>query len=325
MYDRKAYVEHSKELENRMFKHCVVPTVYDFAEIVENNSVKKKNKLKKLTEYIGNTDDILESIKRVDQDYSQQESTEFIKSVIAANITDITQSGYFYKKLISSCDDMQITGKDCKSKGVEITLPVSEDEFDYKIKNHWVNELNDFVEDFNDLPKDGTIHIRNFLTCKQDKNHRCFCEKCAGIFRREYDSSFTPKYIGVYSTYMITEHATQASLDSMNKGESKSINVLLEQKITDEINNYKDACKIINNIIDDIGNVGVDSRFYEIALLSRLRDNKFSALSTSFLKQEDVFGAFIYKPTKKNLDNLLASGTFKADSVKTKIALDEYL
>ena len=73
-----------------------------------------------------------------------------------------------------------------------------------------------------------------------------------------------------------------------------------------------------------IGNVGVESRFYEIALLSRWRDGKFCALQTSFLKQDDLLGAFIYKPNKTTFTKLLNGGTFEANSTKTKIAFDKY-
>ena len=109
----------------------------------------------------------------------------------------------------------------------------------------------------------------------------------------------------------------------MNKGTSERINVLLEQKIP-KVKNVAEAKEKIQEIIDQIGNVGVESRFYEIALLSRWRNGKFSSLQTSFLKQNDVFGAFIYKPTQQSFEKLLMAGTFEANSMKTKIAVDRY-
>jgi hypothetical protein len=122
---------------------------------------------------------------------------------------------------------------------------------------------------------------------------------------------------------MITEHATQASLDSMNKGTAEKVNVTLEQKITD-VKDIIEAKKRIQEIIDNIGNVGVESRFYEIALLSRWRDGEFSALQTSFLKQPDLLGAFIYKPSQTTFTKLLLADSFEANSMKTKIAFDKY-
>ena len=320
MFSRADYVKKYHEIGEAMFEHCTIPTVYDFANAFVNNDEESMSKITKITSYTGNTDDIIKSVNRRNDNYSEQES-KFMQAVIAANVTDITESGYFYKKLISSCDDMTIEIDDCNSSGVEIILPVDSNTFEYKIRNHWVMELNKYVEDITELPESGTIHVRTFLSC----NHgiRTFCKKCAGLYRRSYDTEFTPKNIGIYSTLMITEHATQASLDSMNKGTSEKINVLLEQKI-EGINNIEDAKKKIEEIIDQIGNVGVESRFYEIALLSRWRENKFAALQTSFLRQPDLLGAFIYKPSKTTFTKLLQGGTFEANSMKTKIAFDKY-
>lgn len=319
--DRGQYVEHYKELGESMFSDCIIPTVYDFANAFANKDEKAMKKITDITSYTGNTNDIIKTVNRRDCNYSEAESKKFMNSVIAANVTDITESGYFYKKLISSCDDMTIDVDDCGSTGVEMEMPIDENTFVFKVRNHWIEELGKYVEDFEELPKTGTIHIRSFLSCNHGIRH--FCKKCAGLYRRSYDSEFTPKNIGVYSTLMITEHATQASLDSMNNGTSEKINVLLEQKIPD-VSNIDEAKDKIVEIIDQIGNVGVESRFYEIALLSRWRDEKFAPLQTSFLRQPDVLGAFIYKPNKLTFNRLLKGGTFEANSTKTKIAFDKY-
>lgn len=319
--NREEYVEHYKELGASMFEDCVVPTVYDFAKAFVDKDEDAMKKITNITSYTGNTDDIVKSVNRRDNNYSEAESKKFMLSVIAANVTDITESGYFYKKLISSCDDMTIETEDCGSEGVEMTLPIDEDTFVFKVRNHWVEELGKYVEDFDELPTTGTIHIRTFLSCNHGIRH--FCKKCAGLYRRSYDSTFTPQNIGVYATLMITEHATQASLDSMNNGTSEKINVLLEQKIPEATNIDEAKAKIVE-VIDQIGNVGVESRFYEIALLSRWRDNKFAPLQTSFLRQPDLLGSFIYKPNKLTFNKLLNGGTFEANSTKTKIAFDKY-
>lgn len=319
--DRTKYVEHYKELGASMFKSCVIPTVYDFAKAFVDKDEEAMKKITDITSYTGNTNDIIKSVNRRDNNYSEAESRKFMLSVIAANVTDITESGYFYKKLISSCDDMTIDADDCGSAGVEMKMPIDENTFVFKVRNHWVEELGKYVEEFADLPKEGTIHVRTFLSCEHGIRH--FCKKCAGLYRRSYDSEFTPENIGIYTTLMITEHATQASLDSMNNGTSEKINVLLEQKIPD-VTDINIAKQKIVEIIDQIGNVGVESRFYEIALLSRWRDDRFSPLQTSFLRQSDTLGAFIYKPTKVTFNKLLQSGTFEANSTKTKIAFDKY-
>lgn len=320
--NRKEYFNHYQNLGEAMFEHCTIPTVADFANAFKDNDPKAIEKIEKITAFTGNGDDIKKSVNRRNDNYSEAESRKFMLSVIAANVTDITESGYFYKKLISSCDDMTIEIDDCHSEGTEMKLPIDEDTFNYKVKNHWIMELNKYIEDYNDLPKNGTIHVRTFLSCKHGIRH--FCKKCAGLYRRSFDTEFTPKNIGIYATYMITEHATQASLDSMNKGVAEKVNVTLEQEIPD-VNNIDEAKTAIQTIIDNIGNIGVESRFYEIALLSRWRLNKmFAPLATSFHKQEDVLGAFIYSPNVASFNKLLLSETFKADSTKTKIAFDKY-
>lgn len=322
MKTRAEYVEQYHRLGEAMFEHCVIPTVGDFVNAFCNNDKDAMNKIETITSFTNNTDDIKKSVSRRSSNYSEQESKKFMQSVIAANVTDITESGYFYKKLISSCDDMTIDIDDCGSDGVEMDMEdIDKNMFDYKIRNHWVTELNKYVEDFDDLPKTGKIHVRTFLSCNHGNRH--FCKKCAGLFRRSYDTEFTPKHIGIYSTLMITEHATQASLDSMNKGTAEKVNVTLEQRLS-HIKDFDEAKEVINNIIDTIGNVGVESRFYEIALLSRWRDGEFAPLQTSFLRQHDILGSFIYKPSASTFNKLVLAGEFEADSTKTKIAFDKY-
>ena len=257
-----------------------------------------------------------------------------MNSVIASNVTDITVSGYFYKKLISSCDNMRIIGEDCRSKGEKFVLPIDEDTYNYKVKFRNIVEIGGHTESFSEFKKKTTgmseVHVRTFLTCKTDKTHRCFCKACAGAYKRSNDDYFMPKDIGIYATLMITEHATQASLDSMNKGVSKSVNAVIESKLDKNgYPTYKDIKKKIEEIIDDIGNIGVMSRYYEIALLSRFYMNPdgtffVSPLQTSFLKQGDKLGSFIYKPTEKNFLGLLGSKNISADSMKSKIMMDIY-
>ena len=285
--NRKKYVEHYHDLGEAMFTNCTIPTVGDFAKAYSKKDADSIKKIETITEFTGNKKDIDESIERRNSIYSDAESKKFMNSVIAANITDITESGWFYKKLISSCDDMTIVADDCGSAGEEYACPISEEVFNYKIKNRYVVECS------------------------------------AGLFRRSYDTTFIPKNIGIYSTLMITEHATQASLDSMNKGVTEKLNVLLEKRIPKPAD-LNEAKEKIREIIDEIGDVGVDSRFYEVALLSRYRNGEFVSLQNSFIKQEDVFGAFVYSNTKKLFDKMIETGEFNANSMKTKIAFDAY-
>jgi hypothetical protein len=337
--DREDYLDIYYIIGDSMFSTCYVPNVADFANAFGKKTGKTKEaqrKIEQITSFTGNYQDIVNSVKRRDAKYTEAESAKFMNSVIAANVSDITESGYFYKKLISSCDNMYIDLKyeDCKSNGEEIQLPIDKTTYNYKIKHRFIIEIDKYTETYEEFLieiKDlESIHIRTFLTCKRSRDHRTFCKKCAGLFKREHYSSFIPEYIGIYSTLMITEHATQSSLDSMNKGTSEKVNVLLEQRIhRDETKTYEDVKNKINEIIDDIGFIGVESRFYEIALLSRMykqKDNTWltAPLVTSFLRQGDEFGSFIYRPSKDTFRKMLSADKIKVSSVKSKIAFDEY-
>jgi len=330
--NRDKYFEVYQELGKKVFAECVVPTIYDFATA---DSKKSKEKIMRISQYTGNTDDIFDSIQKRDALYTEEDSEKFMNSVIASNVTDITQSGYFYKKLISSCDDMDITQNDCKSKGEEFSLPIDESTYNYKIKFRHISELKSHTESYSEFIEKtqglDVIHLRTFLTCKTDPKHRKFCKKCAGIYKRSHEDTFVPKNIGVYSTLMITEHATQGALDSMNKGLSERVNTILETKL--EKKGYPDYSAVkqkVEEIIDKIGDVGVQSRYYEIALLSRFYlngDGKSftpSAMATSFLKQGDKLGNFIYRPTENNFIKLLSSKRVEATSKKSKLMTDSY-
>lgn len=338
--DRATYIEVYKQLGRHMYTTCYTPNVADFANAYGPKNGKSKEALRAIehiTTFTNNTKDIEASVRRKAANYSEAESNKFMKSVIAANISDITASGFFWKKLCASCDNMRIDMKydDCHATGDEMKLPITEEEYKFKVRNHFITELDDYTEDyakFCEQTKDmASIHIRSFLSCRHSRNHKTFCKKCAGIYRREHNSTFIPKNIGIYSTFMITEHATQASLDSMNNGVSEKLNVLLEQPINSkELKTYDDVVNKINAIIDQIGAaVGVESRFYEIALLSRMyrqpdRTYECAPLVTSFLRQKDEFGAFIYKPTEDSFMKLLAADKIDAASIKSNIAFDLY-
>ena len=320
--NRQEYIQLYKDLGDKMFSNCVIPTVFDFANATVNRNKKAQAKIDVLTNYTGKKVD--DSLSRRTCNYSEDESKKYMQSVIAANISDITDSGFFYKKLISSADDMLIVTDDCGSEGIELELPVTEEIFNYKIKYRWVNELNKYVEDFSEIEKlkKKSIHVRNAVECKNSFK-RCFCKKCMGLFRRSYDTEFTPKYIGLYSTLMITEKATQASLDSMNKGVAEKLNVILERKIEPAPHNIDEAKEAIYNIINEIGwTAHIESRFYEIAMLSRWRNNKFEQLISSFTKQEDKLGAYISKDS--TFKDLILAKEFKANTAKTRLAFDIY-
>lgn len=339
--NREKYIEVYRKLGELMFEECDIPNVGDFVNIIKKNSEYKKssNKLNQIAGFTGNLGDIEKSIARKEARYTAEESDSFIKKVMASNIDDITSSGFFYKKLVSSADNMSINKKisDCGSEGeLFFVSEITPEVFNYKIKTHFITELYKYVEKYETFIEEckkqnlTEVHVRNFLTCELDKNHKTFCPRCAGTFKRARNVNFVPKNIGIYSTLMITEHATQASLDSMNKGTSKSVNVLLEEKLDEKgFANYEDVKDKIRSIIDEIGDIGVMSKYYEIALLSRFyrqSDGSYkpSALISSFSKQGDKLGQFIYSATENNFFKLISASEINAKSLKSKIMFDIY-
>lgn len=326
---RDEYIKEYEQLGSKMFSNCYIPNVSDFALAFGSHKDEDAlNRIKEITDFTENYDDILESCKRTRADYTEKQSAKFINSVIASNVTEIVNSGMLYKYAMSSSDDMKIVEDDCGSIGQLYSLPISKEDFNYYIKRRYVTELESYIESYSEFIEKTEnlteIHVRTFLDCGTDNTHRLFCKKCSGLFRRTMESEFTPKYIGTYSSLMVTEKSTQASLDSMNKGTSKSVSEILNTKVEEEIESYEDVKRIIRDILDDIGNAtGVDSRFYELILLSRYRHGEFSPLNTSFLKQSDIFGQFIYRP-KNSLKKLITCGETELTSTKSRLVFNDY-
>lgn len=334
---RDKYFEVYKFLGSKMFSNCYIPNVADFANAYGEHNDKSDeamNRIKQVTNFTGKQDDIDKSLTRKDDLYTEEESRKFMNDVISANITSIKDSGYLYKKATSSTDSMTITDtEDCGSVGVEYVLPIDEITFLYKVRNHFIPELNEYIEDYKDfLDKTvnmSIIHVRTYLTCEEDvENHQHFCKKCAGLYRRSHDTSFVPKNIGLFSCLMVCEKATQASLDSMNKGAKAPFNLILEKKLP-KCSTYEDTITQINKVIDEIGwDEEIESRHYEIILLSRLRKSPrkwyFRPLETSMTDYSDLFGVWIYRPNKNTLENLLDAEEFETTSMKSKIALGKY-
>lgn len=346
---RDYYIRIYRLLGENMWNKCQIPTVGDFASILKDSPKSKQRKmaeaeLNDLTSFTGNADDIKESLEKRELNYTNEQSDKFMNKVIASNITDISDSGWFYKKLISSADNMKVDedAPDCGSVGVEYKIDdITEDLYDFKIKFQFINEIDGYCplswDEFNRLMQDikkigdGYIHVRTPLTCQHSHDHRTICPVCAGIVKRsnEPNNIFIPKNFGVYSTLMITEHATQASLDSMNNGQSENLNKILDRPIKAAHYTWDEAKKIIEEIVDEIGNIGVQARFYEIALMSRfyeLDDGTFrpSSMMFSFKNQGDLLGQFIYAPTEKAFSQLISSNSINATSIKSKIMFDIY-
>ena len=244
---------------------------------------------------------------------------------------------------MSSTDDIRIIDEDCGSKGREFKVSdITEDEFDFKIRFSYVVELEKYAsmnyESFMEEVKDlESINVRSILYCNHAKDRKC-CHKCAGTYMLSKDEEFTPIDLGIFSTLMITEHATQASLDSMNKGQSENLNKILEQSLGRGYT-WPEVIDVINGIINKIGWIGVQSRFYEVALLSRFfkepRYNKDGSLKEPMTFRsiaianannlsKDKLGKFLYRKNENALREVLKEGSFEANSIKSQIMFDKY-
>lgn len=320
---RDQYFDKNQELSKRLWEEQNLPTVFDIADFISGNENENMNKI---FDFFKNKKEFLKMANRTDSKYKQEESSDFIRKVMSANSEDIQKAGYFYKLLMASADDFIIDSDDCESEGVTFLLEdITEQIFNYKIKSMFIIELNDFcnydfkefINKFKNLEK---IHIRTPLSCKYNFQHKN-CKKCAGLLPNN------TKNVGTFTTLMVTEHATQSALSSMNKGIKENINDLLALKY-DGPYNLEDIHNWIENIIDKLINDKVQSRFYEIALLSRVREDEYgpfvSSLKGSINHSKNLFGAYIFTPNNKNFEKIVKEREFEDNSLKLKIAINDY-
>lgn len=337
---RSEYIKLYHMLEKFMWSDVSMPTVGDFASFFESQDDESKDhsKISDIGEFTGNMGKIEKLLRKDTIKYSDEDSNEHMQKVISANKTEISMSGWFYKKLMSSSDDIRLIEDDCGAEAVKFNLDdIDLSTYEFKIQFMWVEELQqyatysyeDFVDKINrDLPDATEIHVRTLLNCNNAKD-RCLCKKCVGVFKLNHDKEIQPNDFGIFATLMVTEHATQGSLDSMNKGKSTNVNYALDRK-PDRLLTWEEAKDFINDTCDMIGSIGVHSRFYQCAMMSRFYKNallgKYNAfpLNNSIRHQDDKLGLFIYASNKDNFINMIQSGKFNANSIKTQIMFDLY-
>lgn len=327
---RDKYIEVYHYLSSFMWKYNQIPTIGDIMDFIDG----KENKIFNYSmEYTGNTEKIGKLLHKENKKYNQEESIKHMKEVIAANSTDITESGWLYKKIMASCDDIHISQDDCGCSG-ELIENIDEETYNHKIRNMWVEELNDYSDEtWFDFSKRGikSCHIHSPMTCK-DMKRRCICKKCAGhVILGSPDKHFETNRFGIFATLMVTEFATQGSLDSMNKGTTVNVNVLLEEKIDCGSKGMTwDQCLELTSIVcDKIGYIGIQRRFFEIVYLSRFhhyKDDRYipTSIKESISKQNDPLSIFIFQPTERNFNKMIMAGNFESNSVKTEIMFDFY-
>lgn len=335
---RKEYFNKNQELAKNLWQEPI-PTVSDICDYIKGKDNKVINNI---FEFYNNQEEFDSIIRKTENNYNQDESSTFIRKVMAANNEDISDAGFFYKLLMASADDLSIEQSkdeylsDCGSKGITFYIKdVSERIFNYRIKYSFIIELNDFCtlnfEDFNNWVNTSNyneIHVRTPLTCKNvnkwENSNKCLCRKCVGKLPSRVKS------IGTFSTLMVTETATQSALSSMNKGRKKNINTALLQGYDGEYN-IDDIKSWISSIVEDLNisdNPNVSARFFEIALLSRIRKDKYgfyvAGMKSSIMHSDNIFGSYIFTPNMKTFERLVNKGKFEDQSLKLKIALNHF-
>lgn len=333
---RDEYFEKNQELASRLWNEENLPTVLDIADFVKDNKV--SDRLQNIFDFLDNKDDFTAMATRRKHLYDQEESSSFIRKVMSANNKEISESGYFYKLLMESADDLIITQETCNSHGRMYDLKnsgFSEEDFNYYINALHCTEINEIVDctyhEFLDRYKetlekhDYKIHILSPLTCECLKT-RGLCRRCCGKMPTK------TKNVGTFTTLMVTESATQSALSSMNKGRKENINQMLTQRY-DGAYDLAPIKAWIASVVGDLQNDNVSSRFYELALISRIKFDKtdteyqypyIASLKSSIQFSGNLFGSYIFSPTEKTINKMINEGEFEDSSLKLKIALNKF-
>lgn len=323
--NREEYIKEYRDMAEDVIEKEQLPFTSDMIDFTLRG--KKSDRLEHMISFFDNEEELRNQTTRKSLIFSSNESKDFIDSVIAANISDISESGTIYKQLQACGDSFRIRGtKDCGSKGRPVQLPIPETEFLYKIRNSYVyiddpkslmlfDSYDEFCKATSSAEK---IYIRSPLTCKHSTRNGC-CPICAGELPEGIQN------LGAFATLMITEVATQNALSSMNKGKKKNVNTLLALP-AGNIKTMKEFYEWCENILADLEGDKVERRFYEIAMLGRfnLEDGKIRVSSLANPDSKNYFGEFIYRPKEKTFRNMVSNSPFLDDSLKGQIALNSY-
>lgn len=328
--NREEYFKKNDELSKDLWPKQDLPTVADIASYMKYG---ENDNMQKVFDFFDNKEDFDNMINKNQRKYQEDESNGFIRKVMASNNKDIAEAGYFYKLLMSSTDDFVLSDEICNSNGHKIKLDDEFDEskFNFYVKSMYVNEIGDYVRGYYDeffdkysqLKGLKEITVRSPMYCEFAKDHKV-CSICEGIIPNDVHN------IGTFTTLGVTEFATQGALSSMNKGLSLNINEIV-QTSGKGITEWDDALSWIQDNLDNLSGGNVQSRFYEVAYLSRIRkdldnDGKIfiSALKSSINHSGNLFGAYIFSSSVNNLTRMLEVGEFEDNSTKLKIAVNGY-
>ena len=314
----------------------------------ENKGIDNKE-----VDIMGAADDIIELVNIREPKYSDDDSEKFMRKVLASNVTEISDSGYFYKKLNAALDDFVLSDEErCNSEGETYSLTKTKDNnnilnydsdnylsekfFDYYLKNCYVvfDDSKDevtFVE-YKDFRKASeghkTVTVFNPLNCEFAPK-RCICPRCMGVLNNGGRKMGT-KNIGVLTSFCITEPVTQASLSSMNNGISKSPNKILESRIPVANKRFtwdeaKDAIRdVVNTMFTD--EFVSHSKFYQISIMGKIFEDgngKFfqTAFKNASMFTKDKFSSFLFNSSISNMRSLIKSSEEgrKLEGIKSKL------
>lgn len=325
---RGEYFEKNQELGEMIWEKEKIPTVADIADFMNGNE--NNENMNAIFEFLDNKDGFIKMANRTTHSYSQDESTEHVRNVMASNNQEISHAGYFYKLVMAAADDLIIGDIKCNSEGVKYDVStINEDIYDYRIRFMWVNEFkmymrmsyNEFLQKVTDAEL-SSIHVRTPMTCNcHPMSEKRICKRCAGALPQNTNN------IGNFSALMVTENATQSALSSMNKGCKENMNDILSLGYSGDYT-WEDIKRWANEITDMLQNKNVSARFYEIILISRVRKdlkgNPFvSTLKGSINHSGNLFGAYIFTPSKKNFEKMVRAGEFEDNSLKAQIAMND--
>jgi hypothetical protein len=333
---REEYLQVNQMLGEHLWQKEVIPTVGDIAEFIRTGH---NSQMQMIFDFFNNEKDFLDMAHRQGASYDEGESAAFIQSVMSSNNTDISKAGYFYKLLMASADDFTIVSKSCDSEGVRMRLSeINQELYDYRIRYNWVNELKSHVrmkfDEFVQICGEKEleqVHVRSPLSCASFPHTaedarvagkmRGICKRCAGALPGGVHN------VGVFTALMVTEHATQSALNSMNKGRKKDVNDTLTGGYSGGYN-WESISAWINELVEDLKGDKVSSRFYEIALMSRIRFDEegpfVASLVGSINRSGNLFGAYIFAPTNRAFEKILNAGQFEDRSLKLQIAMNQY-
>lgn len=329
---REEYFKKNAEIAKDLWFKEELPTIADIANYMEKGD---NPRTRQVFDYLGVEDEFHDMVNNKQRKYNEEKSAKFIRKVMASNNKDIAEAGYFYKLLMASTDDFILEQEDCHSHGhkIKIDKDFDEQKYNFYVKSMFVEEAGEFIRGYFDELYDNYPELKGLkeitvyspLYCEYAKDHKV-CPKCEGIIPDGL------KNIGTFTTLGITEFATQGALSSMNKGLSLNINEIV-QKGGPKSASWEEIIEWIQGYLDHLSGGNVQSRFYDVAYLSRVRRDKdyedeevyfVSSLKSSINHSGNLFGAFIFTSSTDNLTKMLEAGEFDDNSTKLKIAVNGY-